>query len=110
MSISKRILFERDPNDDAARAEINARVAEAISDFSFKVPLRRKNQLSASPRWDPFWPNCVMQAAKDLGVKVKCVNDQVCTRTREEAVGVKKVAESIWKQELEEFSTLCAKR
>ncbi|MEY9103762.1 hypothetical protein ABIA24_006735 [Sinorhizobium fredii] len=95
-----------DPADDAARALIKANREQTISEYRFKIPLRRKNRLGAGVKWDPIWPNSVKQAANELNIEFIQVNDQARTRTREEADKVSKLAESIWNQEHEQFAIL----
>lgn len=104
MSYSKRVLFGGDPADDGARIAIAVAAAKKIDEFRYKIPMRRKNRLGNTPRWDPFWPNSIERAAKELGIAYIQVNDQICTRTREEAARVKEKAELLWEQRHVDFS------
>lgn len=110
MSYSKRVLFGDDPADDAARIAIAASAARTIDEFRCKIPMRRKNRLSTAQRWDPVWPNSVTRAAKELGIDYIQVNDQICTRTREEAARVKEKAELLWEQGHAELAEWRSKR
>ena len=110
MSYSKRVLFGDDPADDAARAAIAVSISRTIDAFPCRIPAKRKNRLSSQPYWDPFWPNSIERAAKELCVECIRVNDQICIRTDEELTRVKERAETVWKQSHADFASRFGKR
>lgn len=72
MSISKRILFERHSEDDAARAKIKKSNGDYAAKFTFRLPRRRKG---ADGRWDVAWMWHLDKAADQLGLEYVNIND-----------------------------------
>lgn len=72
MSISKRILFERHPEDDEARAKIKKSNWDYVREFTFRLPCRRKGK---DGKWDPCWPSYLARAAEQLDIEFVFVNE-----------------------------------
>lgn len=101
MSFSKRILFGDDPRDDTVRAQMQEQTRAFLEPFKFKIPTRRKNPLPG-PRWDLRWLSALQRAIAELKFETVNINDQVCTRSKDEAALIKARAEELYRRTLDE--------
>lgn len=101
MSLTKRIWIDRDPAYENVRGAYMADVQAAIAASPFRVSTRRKNRLNSSRHWDPLWPGCVRDAAKELGADYMPVNWQFLFRSAELRDQVVARAEQLWVERLE---------
>lgn len=95
MSITKRILFENHPEDDAARAEIKKSNWDYIREFAFRLPCRRKGP---DGRWDSCWPGYLSRAAEQLGIEFVFVNEGMFFRLDEDRAQVLQRAKQLEKE------------
>lgn len=80
MSVSKRLLFDKNPADDPVRGRMGAQRGEYLAQFTFRIPTRRKNPISGR-RWDSLWPLSLSKAEAELGIDAVRVNDGIMVRT-----------------------------
>lgn len=80
MSISKRILFDKNPVDDLIRERLRSQSRDYAAQFTFRIPTRRKNPAPGS-YWDRIWPLSLSKAEKELGIEALHVNDSIMVRT-----------------------------
>lgn len=99
MSMSKRLLFDRNPLDDTAREQLKRQTAGYLGEFTNRLAMKRKAKQSAK-YWDQYWPMSVEQATRELGFEVVRVNDGLFTRTENERDAIKDRAEVIWAEKL----------
>lgn len=99
MSMSKRYLF--DPEFVPQR---QAEAEAAINAFPYRLPARRKNKVSASPRWDPLWEDAISSAAGKLGVEHIRVNDGICFRLAADRDRVLERAEVLWRERHDHYA------
>jgi hypothetical protein len=100
MSLTKRILFDKDPAHDEIREKIFGDPDEIIPQYPFGAPLRRKNRLAESPHWDPLWPRRLHRTAEDLKHDHITVNSRMMFRTEEARDAVMGRAEQLWTEEI----------
>lgn len=98
MGLTKRVLFDDDPDCDGIRQELREAAAEQVAAFAFPIQTKRKNLLGRYPYWDPFWPSAVSTALKELDIEAIVVNERHCVRTNEQARAVRDRAEAIHKR------------
>lgn len=108
MSLSKRILFENDPADDAARALLHERARQTIELFTFKIPTRRRSRLGIGTYWDSIWPSCLHRAARELNLEHVTVNSHVCTKTQADVDSIVAQAEVFYKTRAESALKIAA--
>lgn len=101
MSLTKRILFDKDPAHNEIRKKIFGDPAEVIPQYPFGAPLRRKNRLADSPHWDPLWPRRLAIAAEELKNDQITVNSRMMFRTKEARDATMQRAEQLWAEELQ---------
>jgi hypothetical protein len=82
------------------RKKIFGDPAEIIPQYPFGAPLRRKNRLTASPRWDPLWPRRLATAARELKHDHITVNARMMFRTEGARDATMRRAEVLWAEEL----------
>lgn len=100
MSITKRVWIERDPAYEEFRKQSAEETWRHISEFEFRVPLKRKSKLHYTSYWDPFWPGCLQRAADQLEFDTVIVNEGIFFRTREQRDAVVELAETIWDEKV----------
>ena len=97
MSLTKRILFDKDPFYDEARRKLSESIADHCSQFTFRIARNRRNSDKSSRRhWDYLWPISVEIAAKELNAESIEINAGIHFRTAKEMEAVKSLAEHIW--------------
>ena len=95
MSMSKRILFGKEPLPESMRAERQRNLERLQSQFTVRIPTRRKNPFYGR-RWDPMWPGCLARAARDLGIESVHVNDGLFVASDSDAERIKEQAQKEW--------------
>jgi len=95
MSMSKRLLFDRRPEDDVTRARM--REGAALHEFTFSIGTRRLNSRKP-PYWCPRWRGALDKAVRELGVECRHVNEKVCFRTLEDREAILKRAEALYSE------------
>jgi|SRR5579871_1672322 len=96
MSLTKRILFGKDPADDHFRRRMAKESAAYLVQFSFRVPMRRKSKGGGRPHWDRRWPIGLELAVRDLKLEVVRVNGGMLFRTADQRDAVLRKAERYW--------------
>ena len=97
MSMSKRLLFDRNPLDQATWERMRRETAGNLSGFVHRLPMKRKGRGSAR-YWDRLWPLSVEQAVRELGFGVVRVNDGLFTREADQIARIKARAEEIYSE------------
>lgn len=88
MSMSKRLLFDNNPADAAARERLGVLTRDHLALFVHRLPLRRRNP-NGWPYWDPLWRAAVLEAAKALGVETAIVNGALRLKSVEDRDAVR---------------------
>jgi len=96
MSMSKRLLFGRNPLDDEARERMRRETSSYLAAFPHRLAMKRKGGPGAR-YWDPRWPMSIEQAVRELGIEVVRVNGGMFTREEDERDGILARAEEIWR-------------
>ncbi|MCG6122971.1 MAG: hypothetical protein MEP57_09795 [Microvirga sp.] len=96
MSMSKRLLFDRNPLDDEAQGRMRRETADNLAEFTHRLAMKRKGN-STARYWDPRWPMSIEQAVSELGIDVIRVNDGMFTREEVERDEILERAEEIWR-------------
>jgi hypothetical protein len=94
MNMSKRLLFDRNPLDDAYRAKLKDEASEYMSQFPFRIARRRRNRESGG-YWDNKWWISLERAVKDIGLESIVVNDGQMFRSNTDREAALKLAEEI---------------
>ena len=94
MSMSKRLLFDRNPLDDAYRAKLRQETREYISQFPFRIARRRRNR-EGGGYWDNKWWISLEKAVRDIGLDSIVVNDGQMFRSNADREAALKLAEEI---------------
>ena len=94
MSISKRVLFDKNPSDDGVRKRLAEAAAELRQEFRYRLTMKRK-AVTGSQYWDRLWPLSIERAVRELGYDVLRVNDGLFTREREHIEAIKMRAQEI---------------
>lgn len=92
--MAKRILFDRNPLDDAYRAKLKQETSEYVSQFSFRIARRRRNREGAG-YWDNKWPISLQKAIRDLELDSIILNDGQMFRSDADREAALKLAEEI---------------
>ena len=96
MSMSKRLLFDRNPLDEPYRERMRREAWERMEGFTHRIATRRRNP-AGRPYWDPLWPSSLSRAARELKIEVVLINDGMFTREGPECDSIKARAETIWR-------------
>lgn len=96
MSATKRLLFDRNPLDDAARERLREQTSSYLSEFSHRIAMKRR-AVTGVRYWDPLWPTSLEQAARELKTDVVRINDGMFTREINERDALRSRAEAIWR-------------
>ncbi len=97
MSATKRLLFGGGLQAELFKSEWSAKLDELEARLTVRIPMRRKNPLYGR-RWDPTWPSCLEQAARELGIEAVNINDGMFVATDADARRVKERAQELWKE------------
>lgn len=97
MSMSKRLLFDRNPLDEPVRERMRREAAAFLEPFKYRIALKRRNR-AAHPYWDVSWRMSVSRAARELGFEVVTINDGLFTREMSERDAILARAEVLWRQ------------
>jgi hypothetical protein len=92
--MSKRLLFDRNPLDDAYRAKLKDEASEYMSQFQFRIARRRRNR-EGGGYWDNKWWISLERAVKDIGLESIVVNDGQMFRSNADREAALKLAEEI---------------
>ena len=98
MSLSKRLIFERHPEDDEARAKMKKSNWAYVEKFKFRLPCRRK---TAEGKWDPVWPSYLVRAAEQLDIEYVFVNEGMFFQRREQCELVRQRAKELERRDTE---------
>lgn len=96
MSMSKRLLFGRNPLDDQARERMRLETSDYLAEFPHRLAMKRKAGQGAR-NWDAGWPRSIEQAVHELGFEVVRVNGGMFTREQTERDLIRARAEEIWR-------------
>ena len=96
MSMSKRLLFDRNPRDDDARERLRLQTSSYLADFPHRLAMRRRARPDAR-YWDRRWPMSVEQAVRELDIEVVRINGGMFARERIERDQIITRAEEIWR-------------
>jgi len=97
MSASKRFLLDGGLQSEPFKSEWKAKLAELQARLTVRIPMRRKNPLPGR-RWDPNWPNCLEQAARELGLETVRINDGIFVARDADARRMKDRAQALSEQ------------
>lgn len=100
MSATKRLLFGGGLQSEPSRSEWRTKLDELSARLTVRIPTRRKNPLYGR-RWDPLWPSCLAQAARELGIETVHVNDGLFVATDADADRLKAHAQQLWNAQAE---------
>jgi len=96
MSMSKRLLFDRNPLDDAARERMRRQTSGYLAKFPHRLAMKRKGG-PGGRYWDARWPMSIEQAVRELGFEVVRVSGGMFTREKTERDEILVRAEEIWR-------------
>lgn len=96
MSITKRILFDRDTTFDGARARMRTDFETLQAEFPFRIAGKRKARAGTSRYWDAWWPASLTRSAEALGIETLHINGGVFVRTEDERNTLQAAAERMW--------------
>lgn len=94
MSMTKRILFGRNPIDDPIRERMRREASEYVKDFTHRIAMNRRNPVGR-PYWDPLWHSSLNRAARELEIEVVRINGGMFTREVAQRDAIKARAEII---------------
>lgn len=80
MSMTKRFLFGRRPEDDPRREALRAAAGEEIAGYTFRLAAKKKNA-AGRPYWCPYWRSSLDKAVRQLGIHHIYINDGLMLRT-----------------------------
>lgn len=100
MSATKRLLLGGGRQSEPFKSAWSAKLDELSARLTVRIPTRRKNPLYGR-RWDPGWPSCLSQAARDLEIETVHINDGMFVATDAEAERVKAHAQKLWDEHAE---------
>lgn len=103
MGLTKLIFIEKDPAYAEVRRQYADDAAEYVKTFTFRLPTKRRNRWTDSPRWDPFWQASLTAAAKALEVQPVFINSGMFFRTADDRDSVNARAEEIWRARTARF-------
>ena len=96
MSMTKRILFGRNPADDPVRERMRRDTADYLESFTHRIPMKRRAK--HGPRyWDSLWPYSLERARLELEIEVVRINGGMFTREAAERDAVLSRPEAIWR-------------
>lgn len=95
MSMSKRLIFGRNPLDAAARDRLRSQASDYLEEFPHRLAMKRKGGMGTR-YWDARWPMSVEQAVRELGFEIVRVNGGMFTREKTERDEICARAEEIW--------------
>jgi hypothetical protein len=95
MSMTKRIWFDRHPEDDPIRERLRAEASDDLQPFVHRIAMKRRNS-AGRPYWDAFWPVSLNQAARELEIDVVRINGGMFTRQAEERQAIEARAGIVW--------------
>lgn len=95
MSLTKRVWIDQDPAYEEVRKQYEESARLERSQFSVRLPTRRKSVGAASGRWDRLWPSCLAQAAAVLEIEHLNENEGMFFRSEQDRQVVREQAESI---------------
>jgi hypothetical protein len=96
MSLTKRVLFGKDPALDQIRRRIGEENWAYVDKFPFRVPMRRRNKGAGTPQWDRHWPISLERAVEELKLEVVRVNEGMFFRSEHQRDAAVRLAESSW--------------